>query len=146
MGPYAYTRLYELSAPDRLGRDSTDADFLYYALWAAITKGDFQGTAIEVETLGHARRLFVLPRLGGALHSDRDAGLFAAPVSVAEEEVLKSVNARARALVQNAVQRARSAETKPTPGTHCTGCAYGELCRRSSEYGESDDPFEGDDG
>ena len=144
MGPYSYIRLYELSAPDKLGRDSADADFLYYALWAIIAKGDAEGTAIEIETLGHTRRLFVLPRLGGALRSDKEIGLFAAPVTVAEEDVIKSAKARARGLIQVAVQRARGAEVTPTPGQHCTGCAYGELCRRSNEYGESDDPFEVD--
>ena len=146
MGPYAYTRLYELAAPERLGRDSTDADFLCTgALWSKIVQGDADGTGDRGRNAsGRARRLFVIPRLEGPLPSDREAGLFAAPVTVAEEDVVKSVNARARGLVQLAVKRAREAQVTPTPGTHCTGCAYGELCRRSSEYGETDDPFEVD--
>jgi hypothetical protein len=147
MGPYALARLYESSAPDRLGRESNDASFLYYALWSVIAQGDAAATAIEVETLGHARRLFVLPRLAGPLPSDREHGLFAAAVTVAEEDVMKSIKSRARGLVRIAVDRARAGVVTPTPSAdHCPGCGYGELCRRSAEFGESDDPFEVIDG
>ena len=143
MGPYALARLYESSAPDRLGRESNDANFLYYALWSVIAQGDSSATAIEVETLGHARRLFVLPRLAGPLPSDKEHGLFAAAVTTVEEDVVKSVKSRARGLVRLAVDRARNAVVTPTPSAdHCPGCGFGELCRRSAEFGESDDPFE----
>jgi hypothetical protein len=143
MGPYALARLYESGAPDRLGRDSNDANFLYYALWSVIAQGDAEATAIEVETLGHARRLFVLPRLAGPLPSDKEHGLFAAAVTTVEEDVVKSVKSRARGLVRLAVDRARGGVVTPTPSAdHCPGCGYGELCRRSAEFGESDDPFE----
>lgn len=147
MGPYSLATLYESGAPDRLGRESTDANFLYYALWSVIAQGDAEATAIEVETLGHARRLFALPRMPGSLGSDRDHGLYAAAVTMGDENVVRAVNARARALVKLAVERAREAIVTPTPSPdHCPGCAYGELCRRSTEFGESDDPFEVIDG
>ena len=76
MGGYSLARLYESSVPDRLGRESTDANFLYYALWAAVALGDAGATALEIETLGHARRLFVHPRLAGPLPSGSGAWAF----------------------------------------------------------------------
>lgn len=142
MGPYSMARLYETSAPDRLGRDTDDATFLYYALWAVIAQAGAEAAALEIETLGHVRRLFVLPRQPGPLASDRDRGLVAAAVT-SEDDVVRSVNARARDLVRLAVGRVRGSLVMPTPSAeHCPGCAYGELCRRSAEFGETDDPFE----
>ncbi|HLJ20875.1 MAG TPA: hypothetical protein VKU84_11785, partial [Stellaceae bacterium] len=147
MGSYALARLYETSAPDRLGRESNDAVFLYYALWSVVARGDADATAIEVETLGHERRLFVLPRLSGPLPSDPEHGLYAAAVTMVEEDAVKAVNARARGLVRLGADRARGGIVAPTPSPeHCPGCGYGELCRRSAEFGESDDPFEAGDG
>ncbi|MHB8635241.1 MAG: PD-(D/E)XK nuclease family protein [Fimbriimonadaceae bacterium] len=143
MGQYALVRLYEAGAPERLGRDSNDAAFVYYALWAVLAKGDAAASAIEVETLGHARRLFVLPRQPGPLPSDAAHGLFAAAVTVDEDDVMKSVKVRARGLIRLAVDQARNGVVSPKPSAdHCPACGYGELCRRSIDFGEGDDPFE----
>ncbi len=44
-------------------------------------------------------------------------------------------------LLEVAVRHIRSGSVEPIRGEHCTWCDYGELCRRSALFAETDSPF-----
>lgn len=44
--------------------------------------------------------------------------------------------------LEQATQRIAQGRINPTPGDPCRTCEFGELCRRSRDFSDIDDPFD----
>lgn len=93
---------------------------------------------LEVDCPTGVRNLLITPRPAEAKRSNIAAGLKIAYIDSDERKEWFSGVVRQ---VENAVRRIRLPVVEATNGEHCASCEYGELCRRSSEYGEDVDPF-----
>lgn len=152
MGPYKVVQMVESNTP---GQDKTsllglkDRDALYYGvhLMAGFEKGS--AMALEVESMSGGRKMMLLPRLDEPpIVGDLESGLEVTDLSgKGEAQVTTEVFfERVKDLIGQATNAIREVDVKATPGDHCSFCDHGELCRQSAEFGESDSPFEGEDG
>jgi hypothetical protein len=147
MGPYAVAHMYENRPPKqegRLGGVLDELDTLYYGLHLLSRYGQGEATAVEVESMSGSRTLLLLPRLASlALPSRVQEGLNVVDLAGGAEGVLaqKAFYDEVRRRLQRAVGRLKASGVEPMPGEHCTWCGYGELCRRSLDFGEEDSPF-----
>lgn len=147
MGPYAVTHLYESRPPlqvSRLGGPLDELDTLYYGLHLLSRHGQGKATAVEIESMSGSRTLLLLPRLPEApLASRHQEGLEVIDLGSGLETPLaqKGFYDEVKRRLARAVLRLQQSGVEPMPGEHCTWCGYGELCRRSQEFGEEDSPF-----
>lgn len=150
MGPYSVAHLYEVSAPDRLESDE-GGNLLYYGMLLALIKRDAERSALEIDGMNGRRVLLVRHRGPDPLKSELASGLMAIAlpsllergqsIEMPAPEVSKLVGRLAR----DASNTALSAEITPKKSRqHCPRCQFGELCRRSWDFGETNDPFEAD--
>ncbi len=145
LGPYKVSHLYESRAPERDRENARldDADLVYYGLHLLAQYEAGKGTALEVETMGTERILFILPRMSGtAFAGNAAAGLRVIDLATRDDprESLVDFFDELKLKANLAAQRIRDVETEANPGERCALCDLGELCRRSSEFGE-EDPF-----
>ncbi|MBC8064466.1 MAG: PD-(D/E)XK nuclease family protein [Chlorobia bacterium] len=152
MGPYKVVQMVGSNTPVQ---DKTsllglkDRDALYYGvhLMAGFEKGS--AMALEVESMSGGRKMMLLPRLDEPpIIGDIEAGLEVSDLSgKGEAQVTTEVFfERVKDLIGQASKAIREVDIRATPGDHCSFCDHGELCRQSAEFGESDSPFEGEDG
>lgn len=148
MGPYSIVHLLE-AAPPLLDQTSptrlSEPDTLYYGihLMAAFEKG--RASAVEVETMSGQRYLLVLPRYPSfGLASKVQAGLHVVDLGGEGNDPTANFYREVKRLLRISVARIRSVDVTPIRGEHCAVCSYGELCRRSAEFGEGESPFEQD--
>lgn len=148
MGPYAVAHLYESRPPKqegRLGGVLDELDTLYYGLHLLSRHDHGAATAVEVESMSGTRTLLVLPRLPEMpLPSRHQEGLNVVDLSGGADGPLakKAFYDEVKRRLARAVSRLKASGVEPIKGEHCTWCGYGELCRRSLEFGEEDSPFE----
>jgi len=152
MGPYNVVHLVESSppSPDKTSMVRLkDRDALYYGLHLLAAFERDSATAIEVESMSGGRKLLVLPRLAEPpLVGDIERGLEVFDLgSEADPAVVRKVFFdKVKELLEKASKAIREVDVRPTRGEHCTWCDHGELCRNSSQFGEEESPFEGEDG
>jgi ATP-dependent helicase/nuclease subunit B len=146
-----YSVLHLFFAADPLG-DSTDGQ---KGLWDrlrprqqlelglilnALRTSGHHRVGIEIDHMSGGRLLFLSPRPDEHIHADQARNL---KVCAIDRDQLAENN---RALVENVrtlVKRIKNAMVEPTPEEQiCLSCDFGELCRRSKEFGEEVDPFE----
>lgn len=142
MGPYAVCHLYETQGPTQestFGGPLGELDTLYYGLYLLSRHGAAEASAIEVESMSGKRTMLLLPRLPDypvpARHQDHmqvvDLGS-GMEGSIAKKGFYDEVKQR----LKRAVMQLHRGGVDPMPGEQCTWCGYGELCRRSHEFGE----------
>lgn len=143
IGQYSVTHLYEHRPPaerDKGGRRA-DVDTLYFGTYFMARHGQSGGVAVEVETASGVRQLVLLSRLPGTfLASNLQSGLEVVSVTNSEDGGAAAVEfyREAKRRVNKVIQRLRIAAIDAMPGQHCRWCDFGELCRRSHEFGETE--------
>lgn len=151
-GPYRVLHLFAASDPfedgseggselwHKLG-DRHQFELGLYLTALASNTGDRVG--IEVDTASGSRLLFLTPRPDGQIASDtkRDFRIIAIDTDL-RAQIRMNVGNK----VSQAVNRIHDVLVQPMPEPKkCRLCEYGELCRRSTEYGEGEeDPFAAD--
>ncbi|MEA2553278.1 MAG: hypothetical protein QOJ65_1454 [Fimbriimonadaceae bacterium] len=147
MGPYAVSHLYESQPPNKEslgGAPLDELDMLYYGLHLLARHGQGAGSAVEVESMSGERTLLLMPRLPEMpLPSRKLEGLDVIDLATGGEGALaqKAFYDEVKRRLKRAVQRLQQSGVAPMPGSHCSWCSYGELCRRSLDFGEEDSPF-----
>jgi hypothetical protein len=144
---YGVVHLYSrgVAKPDEM----PPAERLYLGLHLLAARERDREPALEVETMDGGRSLVVLDRhAGGVLTGRVDAGLQVVDLGQAETplEAHRRFFEEFKGELRLAASRVRGGEVVPTPGPHCDWCDFGELCRRSKNFGEDEEsPFGRDD-
>jgi hypothetical protein len=94
--------------------------------------------AVEIDAMSGKRVFAGFKDIGRHMKKDPMGGLEVVRISDSRDVFFQNVKGRLR----EAVAVLASGEMKAIPGKHCEPCPYGELCRVSSVFGETDDPFE----
>ena len=95
--------------------------------------------AVEVDTPSDGRVLYVMPRVNDpSVRAD-----VAHKLTIVDLGRPKDVFDQVKAAMVEGVARLRSGEMDALPGESCVTCRYGELCRRSTEFGDDPSPFAG---
>lgn len=139
LGPYRLLTLLGRRFGAEKSGDLSPDDHLELGLWmkAMIPGGGIP--VVETDSPGGSRRLFVLERQAEPpLNSRQQEGLRV--VELDGDRFLRETEH----LLRQALQTTRSGVSRPCPGDVCARCRLGEICRRSSEFGENEDPFAGD--
>ncbi len=146
IGRYATTQLYEPRPPEKMQGELEPGDALYYGLHLLAAHRRGLPGALEIETMRGERHLLLLPRVPGSLIPARvQEGLYVQDLGRSDDPdqsqrlFFEDLKERLRAVRK----RLETLETEPSAGEHCRWCDFGELCRRSLEYGEEPDPFQG---
>lgn len=140
MGDVTVTHLYGSAVEDV--KQMSDPEKLFLGLHFLAMYRQGQESAIEVESAKGDRNLVVLNRFA-TLASDNGLNIRVSNLgesddpSVSRETFYQEI----RTLLKTAVLRMSSGNMEPRSGEHCGWCDYGELCRRSKEFGEDDSPF-----
>lgn len=116
-----------------------EADRFYLGLAMAAIPNPREGVGLELDVAG-GRRLFLTPRP-------------IPPPAVSNSMTLSTIDEEERREWVNYVEeqcrialvRLNKPEVDATPSDECRFCEMGELCRRSKEFSELIDPFEGDE-
>jgi len=145
LGPYKVSHLYESRAPerDRENMRLDDPDLVYYGLHLLAQFEAGKGSALEVETMGNERILFLLTRLSGAAYAgNASEGLRVIDLSTHDDprESMVDFFDELKLKANLAAQKIREIVTEANPGERCAWCDLGELCRKTTEFGE-EDPF-----
>ncbi len=119
----------------RLGdRDLLEIGMLMLVAW----QGE-GAVAVEVDTPSDGRVLYVMPRVNDpSVRAD-----VAHKLTIVDLGRPKDVFDQVKAAMVEGVARLRSGEMDALPGESCVTCRYGELCRRSTEFGDDPSPFAG---
>ena len=124
--------------------DLTDTDALYYGLHLMAIYEQGREGALEIDTMSGKRTLLVLGRGGSrALISNVQDGLQVLDLNTEDDIATgkKKFYDRVKKALGEAVLRIEEVRVDPIKGDHCDWCDFGELCRRSREFGEDDSPF-----
>jgi hypothetical protein len=134
MGPYRVAQVFHarkalFSSIEKWG----DEERLEVGLYFAALGNSSPGAAIEF-CADDGERLMVCNEIipGSQPKSRPKDELKAVSVNARETKFL----AQAGEIVRKAVAKSRSHSMEVTPGDQCTFCDFGELCRRSKEFGE----------
>lgn len=148
MGEYAIVHLVESHTPEPKGGELSDAETLYYGLYLMAISSQATSAGVEIEGMDGKRVLMVVPKLPGTvLPSDARESIQFVGLGTDEDpyDVKRRFYERVKELLDAAVSRIRDGDVVPRPGPHCRACDYGELCRKSSDFGEEaslfDDPI-----
>lgn len=127
-------------SPEQVNEDEDWAkeDRLKIGLWLmAMYGGKAPRSAVEADSPDGPRRLYYFG--DGPLPNRRQAG----PCKVIRVGDSPAMFRQVRGAWTEAMRRLRKGDARPTPAeSACQNCAYGELCRSSSEFGETTDLFE----
>ncbi|MBS1720518.1 MAG: hypothetical protein JST35_08745 [Armatimonadetes bacterium] len=125
-----------------------EEDVLVYGLYAFSVHQSAKGMCIQVESMGDRRTLIYVPSYED-IRFPRSNEAEAEGLKVIEVNDGLPYPDSAREFGQAVKTLAKKAKTMietqaiaTTPGEHCRTCRYGELCRRSKDFGEEEDLFE----
>ncbi|MFI5387160.1 MAG: PD-(D/E)XK nuclease family protein [Fimbriimonadales bacterium] len=147
LGPYSVVHLVETSGPAKgygLGpNDLSNQDKLYYGLHLLAAWDKTSAGALEIETMAGERLLMLLPRFAHVNLTARvQEGLKVVDLGGVEETGgTRAFFDDVKKLAREAAKRIEETDVRAVRGDHCAWCDYGELCRRSFEFGEEDSPF-----
>ncbi len=143
MGPYRVAHVFHarkalFNSIEKWG----DEERLEVGLYFAALGNSTPGAAIEFSA-DDGERLLVCNEIipGSQPKSQPNDGLKAVSVNARETKFLS----QAGEIVKKAVLNSRSHSMEVAPGDQCTFCDFGELCRRSKEFGEQSDLMEGNE-
>jgi hypothetical protein len=154
LGAHRYVKLFESGNPQMMKLDEngtwglTGLDEVYFGLYLlAQYEPGGKGAAVDVESMGGQRTLLVLPRLPGdgltPPSGQRDLRVLNLAGRAEPWEGMKEFHGRVKQGIRKALRVIQEVRVEPTPGEQCSWCDYGELCRRSAEFAETDSsPFE----
>lgn len=138
---YNVAHLYQSNPAN--AKEMTEDEQLLVGLYMLALYQRGHEVAIEFDDVAGKRELVVLTREGGTAHGEAKDGLSVIDLSTSDdpgasrraffEEVKKSL--------RRAMERIQSVRIDPIKGGHCMWCDYGELCRRSQDFGEDLSPF-----
>lgn len=140
---YTVMRFFDGSAPNLRDsseyEDDKEAQFLYGLYLMSQVHIGPRNPAVEIDGMNGKRILAGFD--GGAAKAKRDPkhGLEVQCVAESRDLFFQQIKERLR----DAVHLIDAARMRAIPGRHCNGCPYGEVCRVSSEFGESFDTNEG---
>jgi hypothetical protein len=145
MEPFDVVQLFVPSLPERMEPADDPDNFplwlVPFGLWMmSMRGGQSQYPALEVDSLkGERFFLTIQTPEGTRLQARVQDGLYKKEISlVSQPNFFRGVKNR----LTEAADLLNSGETNVRPGEACRTCSYGELCRRSSIYGELTDPFD----
>lgn len=145
--PFTIVSLNEASikvdegAPEGASRMG-ELDKLYLGLH--FTQIENAARALDIETMGAQRILLVQNfGVGRRIPSDQLRGLRAVEAFPGDDwkDAARRFVQEVKVAAAASAKRIRAVEVEPTPGDHCSSCDFGELCRRSQDFGESASPF-----
>jgi hypothetical protein len=114
-----------------------DAFELGLYLAALYSRGGNVG--IEIDSASGTRNLFLLPRPQEQMRSDAARGF---KVTAIDRDYQNELFRKVKENANSALVRIQEAQVGAEPGDYCYTCEYGELCRRSKEFGEEEEsPF-----
>ena len=133
---YSVLRFYDSTTPRLLeGESGSDDDRFLFGLYLM---SQFhlpqKNPAVEVDGMNGERILAGFERMLKVVEHDPTKGLRKVRVADATTTFFQDVKERMR----SAIDVLEDAHMTATPGDHCEHCAYGELCRVSSVFGEVD--------
>jgi hypothetical protein len=105
-------------------------------LIALFGQGDRVG--VEIDSATGARNLFLMPRPEQPFQNDPANGF---RITIIDSDQRKEIFRETAANIQKSLKRIRDAVVEAEPGEQCRTCEYGEICRRSQEFGEEVVPF-----
>lgn len=144
IGGYHTATLFEFHAGqfhyDKLGEEER----LRLGIYLGALMGVGKHVGVEIDGLDGKRVLWLLPRPAQGFRQDAKTGLQLGRFGdhVDDAQVRREVLDTSRRLADAAVTNLREGRVEATPGEACTTCAYGEMCRRSREFGEDFSPFD----
>lgn len=143
LGPYRVAHLYG-SAPTETKMLNEDHQIRIgaYLLAQFTPNGE---TAVEIDTPSGERLLFVLHRIGNLTNESTKLKVIDLSEFPERNDAYKAYFTEVKSLLKKASGVIESGSIEPRPGDHCDRCSFGELCRRSRDFGEDDSPF-GEDG
>jgi hypothetical protein len=112
-----------------------DPDWLVIALYAQMLLG--KAGAVCIDSMSGSRNVFVR---GAKKPAKQAAGLKSYRLDEDEHGFEQGL----RDAIRRVSTRLKAADLEPTAGPACDFCRFGELCRFSSNFGESDSPFDGE--
>ena len=146
MGSTSVLHLYG-GAP-RDAADLTDSERLYLGVHFLAAHQTGHESAVEIESTGSKRTLYLLNRSGTRpVSAQVQDGLEVKELSEADDPSLskKIFFDRVKMALRRAMLRISEGHIEATAGEQCDTCDYGELCRRSKAFGEEDSPFGSDE-
>lgn len=141
VGPYRTVHVSRGRRPEGLAEDGTivDKDLLEIGMLMLLAWQGEGAVAVELDTPSEGRVLYVLPRV-----NDREVRAdVARQFAIVDLGHPRALFDQVKAAMVEGVARLRSGEMDAVPGDACATCRYGELCRRSAEFGDDLSPFEG---
>ncbi len=99
---------------------------------------------LEIETLSGERQLVCAHLPEGFVNPPGCKVFELVPKSHSESAGWEAMEEESKRAIRAALTLVKQMNVAPSPGQHCATCAYGELCRRSQEYGEEESPFGAD--
>lgn len=125
-------------------RDLTEADRLFFGLHLLSLYEPGASVQLEVESTGGRRTRLRLDR--GSVARRPNEGLdMEWLVDEDDRDLARRVFFEGvKESLRHALRTVESGDMRPTPGDPCDVCDFGELCRRSRQFGEDDSPFGAD--
>ncbi|MEZ0324449.1 MAG: PD-(D/E)XK nuclease family protein [Fimbriimonas sp.] len=141
MQGYRVGHLYVSRAPEN--RELSDTDKLYYGLHFLSLYEKGTEPALEIETMTGERQMLLLSRKPRPFLPSEQPHIKTVDLATIDDPALwkESFYGSVVKLLEKAVGSIRSGSIEPVRGEHCTWCDYGELCRRSALFAETDSPF-----
>ena len=138
---YTVMRFFDSSAPNltevsEVPEDNADA-FRYGLYLMTQLHMPQRNPAVEVDGMDGRRVLAGFKNIRGAVKHDPSGGLEVARIADSRDVFFQNVVNR----LKQAMEAMERADMQARPGKQCEPCPYGELCRVSSVFGESNDPF-----
>ena len=128
-------------------REMTDIDRLFYGLYFLAAHKANKDAALEIDNGNGKRSLLVISRDEvRSLGQKNEEGLKIYQLSEQEEPIFakREFFESVKKSLREAILRIEKTDIRPTSGDHCDWCDYGELCRRSKQFGEDESPFGAD--
>jgi hypothetical protein len=138
---YSVLRFYDAATPELMEVTEVPKDnehaFLYGIYLMAQLHLSSRNPCVEVDGMDGKRVLAGFKDIRRSLPHDPASGIEVVRVSDSRDVFFQNVKAR----MKEAVEVLDRADMRAIPGRQCEPCQYGELCRVSSVFGETDDPF-----
>ncbi len=126
-------------------RELSEADRLFYGLHLLALYESGASVQLEVETTGGRRTRLRIDRSGGVARRPNEGLDMEWLVDEDDRDLARRVFFEGvKESLRHALRTVEAGDMRPAPGDPCDVCDFGELCRRSRQFGEEDSPFGAD--